>query len=85
MFVHIGNNIIINSNTILGIYNIDSLRENNKYQEIINDLIGKDNITDISNNKQKSLIIVKDEIIKGFITNISSVTIAKRIKEKNFF
>ena len=85
MFVHIGNNIIINSNTILGIYNIDSLKENNKYQEIIDDLIGKDNITDISNNKQKSLIIVKDEIIKGFITNISSVTIAKRIKEKNFF
>ena len=80
MYVHIGNNYILNSNNIIGIFNIEELKKDNSFEKLENYLAPKENILDISNGKQKSFILVKEEKIKAYISNISSFTIANRIK-----
>lgn len=77
MYVHIGKNYVIESKKIITILNL----EDRKLEEIIKELnINK--IEDISENNNKSLIVYKDKKeIKGYITNISSITLAKRIEK----
>lgn len=78
MYLHIGKNIILNINNVLGIFDIDSLKKTGSYDIIINNI---QNIEDISDNKQKTLILTKEnEKYKIYISNILSTTIAGRCK-----
>lgn len=76
MYLHIGKDYVINKNNIIGIFNIETIGRseeyNNFYESIKNDLI------DISDENKKTIILVKDKNIKGYITNISSVTLKNR-------
>ena len=38
MFVHIGNNIILEEKDIIGIYNIESMRDSEEYKNLIESL-----------------------------------------------
>ena len=79
MYVHIGKDVVINSDNIISILDIESLEKNKKLENILQNLKISDNIIDISDNNKKSLIILeKNNKIIGYITNISSSTIAKR-------
>lgn len=80
MYVHIGKDIILNSKDIIGIFDIDTLKKSNSYDYILNNLL--DNIVDISNGKPKSLILVNNKENIGYISNILSSTIGKRINKK---
>ena len=85
MFVHIGNNIILKQEDIIGIYNIKAIKNTNEYIKIINNLKENNKLIKIENTEEKTLIITeKNKIIKGYITNISSVTIEKRLKNTIF-
>ncbi len=85
MFVHIGNNIILKQEDIIGIYNIKAIKNTNEYIKIINNLKENNKLIKIENTEENTLIITeKNKIIKGYITNISSVTIEKRLKNTNF-
>ena len=78
MYTHIGKDYIIKSDNIIAILNLE---KNNK--EILKNINIKNNIVDISKNNNKSLIIFEEEkILKGYITNISSTTLAKRIQKE---
>ncbi len=81
MYVHIGNNYILNSNNIIGIFNIENYNEID-LENTINNLVKKEDVLDISNEKKRTLIIYEEGKTKGFISNISSITIAKRIETK---
>lgn len=87
MFLHIGNNIIVNSKDIVGIFNIKAIKNTNEYNKLLEDLKEKNNLNINNNVEQKTLIITKDKNeVKGYITNISSVTLSKRIQNyKNAF
>ena len=78
MYLHIGKDYLINTDELIGIFDIDSLKKTNCYDK----LIGKiKNIEDISNNNNKSLILIKEKNdIKAYISNILSTTIAARSK-----
>ena len=79
MYVHIGKDVVINSNNIISILDIESLEKNKKLENILQNLKISDNIIDVSDKNKKSLIILeKNNKIIGYITNISSSTIAKR-------
>ena len=79
MYVHIGKDIVINSDNIISILDIESLEKNKKLENILQNLKISDNIIDVSDKNKKSLIILeKNNKIIGYITNISSSTIAKR-------
>ena len=79
MYVHIGKDVVINSDNIIAILDIESLEKKKKLEEILQNLKISDNIIDVSDKNKKSLIILeKNNKIIGYITNISSSTIAKR-------
>ena len=78
MYVHIGKNFILNNNDIIGIFDIDTLKKTNSYENIVNNLCEK--LIDISAENPKSLIIVrKNNKDIGYISNIISSTIGNRV------
>ena len=78
MYLHIGNDIIIKKQNILFILDYKNLKQNKIFNKFT-DKIDKKNIIDISEGNPKSIIITKDkELIKGYISNISSNTLGKR-------
>lgn len=78
MYLHIGNDIIIKKKDILFILDYKNLKENKTLKKLT-EKIDKKNITDISGQNQKTIIITKeDKTLKGYISNISSNTLSKR-------
>ena len=83
MYLHIGKAVSINYDNIIGIFDIDSLKRTKIYDNILENI--KENIIDISEENDKTIILVKEKgILKGYITNILSVTLEKRIEENIF-
>ena len=81
MYLHIGNNNILNITDLIGIYNIESIRETEEYKKIIEDLESKHLLTREDGIEEKTLILAKrEDSVIGYISNISSTTIAKRTK-----
>lgn len=79
MYVHIGKYVMIRSEQIIAILDIKTLQKKNSLENICKNLKINDNIIDISDNNPKTLILVnQDKIIKGYISNISSITLGKR-------
>ena len=79
MYVHIGKDVVINSDNIITILDIEALEKKKKIEEVLQNLKISGNIIDVSEENKKSLIILeKNDKILGYITNISSSTIAKR-------
>ena len=81
MYLHICKNIIIKKENIIGIFDIETIKDTKEYNNIYNDLIKKNNIIDISDDIKKSLILTKENgKYKGYISNISVTTLEKRAK-----
>ena len=59
MYVHIGKDTIINSDTIIAILDIESLEKKKKLEEVLQNLKISDKIIDVSEGNKKSLIILK--------------------------
>ncbi len=76
MYLHIGKDYVINENNIIGIFNIETISKSKEYKKFIESI--KKDLIDISDENQKTLILVKDKNIKGYITNISSITLKNR-------
>ncbi len=78
MYLHIGNDIILKKKNILFILDYKNLKDNKIFNKFLEG-IEKKNITDISEGNAKSIIITKEnEVIKGYISNISSNTLGNR-------
>ena len=79
MYVHIGNDTVINSEEIIAILDIKSLEKKDSLENVCKNLGISDKIIDVSENNQKSLIIVnKNNDTNGYISNISTITLGKR-------
>ena len=82
MFLHIGNNEIIKKENIIGIFNLKTIKNTIEYKKIINNLKEKNLLVNNENIEKNTLIITEEEKnIKGYITNISSTTLIKRIQK----
>lgn len=82
MYVHIGKDTIIPSKNIIAIVNLEKLL-NNKSMEEIKKEINLEKIIDISLGNKKALLIAKNkEKTEGYISNISSTTLAKRFQKE---
>lgn len=80
--LHIGKDIVIDENEIIGIFDLEGLKKTKVGKEFLENI--KDDLIKIE-EKEKSLILVKkNEKIKGYISNILSVTLEKRCTEKLF-
>ena len=79
MYVHIGKDIVVHDKDIIAILDIKSLEKKKSLKKICQELKISDNIIEVSEENQKTLIIVqKEEGLKGYISNISSSTLGKR-------
>ena len=79
MYVHIGKDIVIKTEDIVAILDIESLKKNKNLEEVLQNLKISDNIIDVAEENKKSLIIVnKNSKNIGYITNISTMTLVKR-------
>lgn len=79
MFLHIGNNYILDEKNVIGIYNIDAIKETIEYKNLIKEMEKKHCLIRDVNLEEKSFIMTKEkDKIVGYISNISSTTIAKR-------
>lgn len=82
MFVHIGNNIILEEKDIIGIYNIESMKDSEEYKNLIESLKRTDNLVSQANGDARSLIMTKENgKIVGYETNVSTMSIAKRAED----
>ena len=79
MYLHIGKDIIIKRDEIIGIFNIESILYTKEYNCIIETLKEVNRIQDISNGEPKTLVLYKKENnLCGVISNVSSNSIGKR-------
>ena len=81
MYVHIGKDMVINSDEIIAIFSIEDLEKKKKLEEVCKELKISDKIIDVSEENKKSLIITTKEGKNfGYVTNISTGTLVKRTK-----
>lgn len=79
MYLHIGNDIIIKKENIIAIFNLEKINKNKNFNSFIERIKEKNKVINIGEEKGKSMIIVEEnKDIKVYISNISSVTLAKR-------
>ena len=79
MYLHICKNIIIKKDDIIGLFDIESLKKTKEYKEMYENLEKEKKLTDVSKGMQKTLIIVKRQEIKGYISNITVGTLQNRM------
>lgn len=83
MYVHIGKDTIIFLKDIITILDLEKLLLEKDIKQILEELKIEKNIIDISDGNNKSLIIIqKGDKIIGYISNISSNTLQKRIQKE---
>lgn len=83
MYVHIGKEYIVPSNEIIAILDLEKMLKNKSLEEILKELKLEQNIMNIAEGNHKSLLLLKkEETIRGYISNISSTTLAKRIQKE---
>lgn len=77
MYLHIGKNCAIKNNSIIGIFSYDNVKNTREFKNLYENI--KENIIDISDEQPKSFILTeKDNIVRGYVTNIGTSTIKKR-------
>lgn len=80
MYLNIGKEYIIKSKNIIGIFNIDYIKNTKEFKTMYKSLEEENNIIKATDGKEKTFILVeKDRNKKGYITNIGVNTIAKRL------
>ncbi len=79
MYLHIGKDFVINNNTIIGIFNLNYIRNTREFKNLYDNIEKEGNIRKISEEDNKSFILTEEnKIIKGYVTNIGTNTIGKR-------
>ncbi len=75
MFLHIGNNVLIRKDEIVGIFNISSLAEDIKGKKFLNEIRHAKETKDISGGKQTAIVLTDGG---PFISRISTMTLQAR-------
>ncbi len=79
MYLHIGKDFVINNNIIIGIFNLNYIRNTREFKNLYDNIEKEGNIRKISEEDNKSFILTEEnKIIKGYVTNIGTNTIGKR-------
>ena len=80
MYLHIYKDCVINNKDVIGIFNINNMKESKINIEFLEELNKNNNIKNISENQEKILILTnKSNKTNGYISNLTINTIKKRI------
>ena len=82
MFLNINKDVIIRTKDIVGVFNLNYIKNTKEYRNFLSNMIEKKQISKDENKQEKTFILIKNENeTKGYITNISTNTILKRKKK----
>ena len=77
--IHVGKNIILKKEDILGIFDIESVYGTKEFNIILETLGVAGRLKDISDGERKSIILYKEnDNLCGIISNVSTNSIEKR-------
>ena len=80
MDLHVGDERLIHNEEIIGIFNMQYIKNTREYKSMYKDLEENDNIIDLSEGEGKSFILVeKNKEKKGYVAKIGANTILKRL------
>ena len=80
MYLHVGDERLIHNEEIIGIFNMQYIKNTREYKSMYKDLEENDNIIDLSEGEVKSFILVeKNKEKKGYVAKIGANTILKRL------
>ncbi len=84
MFVHIGNNYIINDKDIIAVFDIDNSSISVKTRNYLNKAEKDGNLINISTDIPRSFIVCSKKNNKNlvFLSQLSSATLQKRIEKE---
>ena len=77
MYLHICNDIILKEKKIIGLFNINTIKDTTEYVNIRQILEKNNKWVNASNQEEKTFILTEE---KGYISNISVSTLEKRTK-----
>ncbi len=78
MFLHLGNDVLVNTNSIIGIFDIENTSTSQITKNFLNTTKNKQ-IINVNFDMPKTFIVaIENEIEKIYITSISSSTLRKR-------
>lgn len=75
MYIHIGNNVLLRKDEVIGVFSIDSLMNDNKGKKFLAEVKQSREVEDISGGKHASLVLTDTKV---FITRISTATLLTR-------
>ena len=79
MYLHIGKDFVIKKKDIIGIFNIEYIKNTKEYKSMYINLEEKNDLINVSEKPNKTFILLENnQKVKGYITNIGSNTIGKR-------
>lgn len=81
MYIHIGGNISLDENDIIGIFDIEKTSVNKTVNEYLSKLQKQGRIYYVSYDMPKSFIVCKNTV---YISNVSVMTLKKRALNDNF-
>lgn len=77
MYLNIGKEYILKSKEIIGIFNIDYIKNTKEYKAMYKKMKDENKLIKVSEEKEKTFILTENK--NGYITNISVNTITKRL------
>ena len=80
MFINIGKDSIIRTKDIVGIFNLDYIRNTKEYRNFLSNLQENKEIVKMSDQEKTFILTQNAKGTKGYITNVSASTIGKRKK-----
>ena len=85
MYIHIGQDVLINSNDIVGVFDIENTSTGKITKEFLNKLEQETNVVNVCQDLPKSFVVCKNKTESYvYITQISPITIRKRIENDEF-
>lgn len=82
MYIHIGKDLVIREEDIIGIFNLDYIGNTKEYKKLKSNLEEQKLFKIITPNLGKTFILTESQgKSKAYITNIGASTIGKRKKE----
>lgn len=84
MYIHIGKDLVIRAEDVIGIFNLDYIKNTKEYRSFYKNLEENKKIVNIAENQEKTFILVENQKnVKGYLTNIGANTIGKRKKSRH--
>lgn len=85
MYLHLGQNTVVNEKDIVGIFDIEQTTVSKKTRDFLNNAGKKGNVVNVSFEIPKSFIVCKNKTeTKVYISQLSTHTLQKRAENINY-